>query len=303
MDLLEHVRAFAAVAEARSFTRGAERCGVPQPVASRRVAALERELGGRLLVRSPRRVELTALGTALLPAARDLVARADRFRVAARAHAPGLALAVPPGLAPTALAALRRTAREAGTTLTLEEAGPVRRTRLLAARDVDAALLAVPDDEALLGATLGVATGPDARRPVLRGRRVHLEQLRRAAGDTETPRCLHLDAEDDVPWVRDRLRTALGAAGVRPDQLVVGAAESEVLARVLDDGDAALAPRGWAEGHGLRWRALGDLDLVRGYAVRPARPAPRQPGVAGTSNDLLTSPAVLAALRSAWGPA
>ena len=44
MDLIEALRSFQAVAEERSFTRGAERCGQPQPVASRRIAALEERL-------------------------------------------------------------------------------------------------------------------------------------------------------------------------------------------------------------------------------------------------------------------
>ena len=40
---------------------------MPQPVVSRRVAALERRLGGALLERSTRSVTLTELGQRVLP--------------------------------------------------------------------------------------------------------------------------------------------------------------------------------------------------------------------------------------------
>ncbi len=75
MDLIEALRAFRMVAAESSFTRGAERCGVPQPVVSRRVAALERRLGGPLLERSTRSVSLTALGTRVLPHAEEVLTR------------------------------------------------------------------------------------------------------------------------------------------------------------------------------------------------------------------------------------
>lgn len=53
---------FAAVVEAGSFTRAAERLGVSKAVVSHQVAELEREVGATLLVRSTRRVEPTEAG-------------------------------------------------------------------------------------------------------------------------------------------------------------------------------------------------------------------------------------------------
>jgi DNA-binding transcriptional LysR family regulator len=44
------------------FGRAAERLSVSQPRVSRRVAALEREIGGTLVQRTSRRVRLTPLG-------------------------------------------------------------------------------------------------------------------------------------------------------------------------------------------------------------------------------------------------
>jgi DNA-binding transcriptional LysR family regulator len=64
---LEH---FVAVADERHFTRAAAKVHLAQSSLSSSIAALERELGTELLVRSSRKVELTEAGRALLPAAR-----------------------------------------------------------------------------------------------------------------------------------------------------------------------------------------------------------------------------------------
>src|SRR5918999_2062683 len=64
---LEH---FVAVAEERHFTRAAQRLHIVQSGLSASIRALERELDAALFVRSPRRVELTQAGRALLPEAR-----------------------------------------------------------------------------------------------------------------------------------------------------------------------------------------------------------------------------------------
>ncbi len=53
---------FAAVARAASLTRAAAALGLPKSTVSRRLQALEERVGGRLLVRTTRRIELTELG-------------------------------------------------------------------------------------------------------------------------------------------------------------------------------------------------------------------------------------------------
>ncbi|MHB1570118.1 MAG: LysR family transcriptional regulator [Solirubrobacteraceae bacterium] len=72
MVQLRDLRSVAAVAEELHFGRAAARLGVAPSTLSRRVAAVERELGVTLFVRTSRRVGLTQAGRELatrLPAA------------------------------------------------------------------------------------------------------------------------------------------------------------------------------------------------------------------------------------------
>src|SRR5579859_890301 len=73
MDRLDEINAFAAVADARSFTQGARRLGVSSAQISKMVARLENRLGARLLNRTTRDVSLTDNGRAYLERARNLL--------------------------------------------------------------------------------------------------------------------------------------------------------------------------------------------------------------------------------------
>ncbi len=72
MDI-EALQTFLAIAENGSFSRAAERIFLTQPAISKRIAALEAELGAKLFDRVGRRVQLTPAGTALLPQARSIL--------------------------------------------------------------------------------------------------------------------------------------------------------------------------------------------------------------------------------------
>ena len=73
MDRFDEISAFAAVADARSFTQGARRLGVSSAQVSKLVARLENRLGARLLNRTTRDVSLTDTGRAYLERARVLL--------------------------------------------------------------------------------------------------------------------------------------------------------------------------------------------------------------------------------------
>jgi DNA-binding transcriptional LysR family regulator len=75
---LRHLRYFVAVAEAGTFTRAAERLSIAQPTLSQQIGRLEQIVGTPLLRRGRDGVALTAAGTVLLHAARDVLARVDQ---------------------------------------------------------------------------------------------------------------------------------------------------------------------------------------------------------------------------------
>ena len=84
MDL-RILRYFLAVADEGNITRAAERLHVSQPALSTQLAALEDELGHKLLERSARGITLTEKGIALRQRADDLVDLAERVEAEIRA--------------------------------------------------------------------------------------------------------------------------------------------------------------------------------------------------------------------------
>lgn len=76
MDIVA-LEVFLAVAETGSFSRAGERVFLTQPAISKRIAALESELGTRLFDRIGRRIQLTEAGRALRARAHGLLRELD----------------------------------------------------------------------------------------------------------------------------------------------------------------------------------------------------------------------------------
>jgi DNA-binding transcriptional LysR family regulator len=79
---VDQLRAFVAVARTGRFTRAARQLGASQPSLSRRVQQLERELGAKLVVRTPAGVVLTSAGERFLGHAEHAIASVDAGRTA-----------------------------------------------------------------------------------------------------------------------------------------------------------------------------------------------------------------------------
>ncbi|MFF7981645.1 LysR family transcriptional regulator [Streptomyces sp. NPDC007901] len=83
MDL-KAVRTFVTVADSGQFQEAAAVLAITQQAVSKRIAALEKELGVRLFVRTARGAALTVDGDTFLPYARELLLAEERARASVR---------------------------------------------------------------------------------------------------------------------------------------------------------------------------------------------------------------------------
>ncbi len=79
---LRHLEYFTALARERHFARAAQACHVTQPTLSAGIAALEEQLGQRLVHRDRRFLDLTVEGYAILPFAQQMLAEHSAMRSA-----------------------------------------------------------------------------------------------------------------------------------------------------------------------------------------------------------------------------
>ncbi|QIS04355.1 LysR family transcriptional regulator [Nocardia brasiliensis] len=268
MDVLAACRAFVAVSRHGNFTVGAAAIGIPQSVASRRIAALERHYGSRLLERTSRSATLTAVGKVMLPSARRLVELAETMeQEAERAKLRPFRVAVPTTSAPLPLAQLVADAHHHQLNLDLHLAGPSERAELGRTGEVRAAFVAVASDQGKWQVPLGLAdTGGPHFGPI------YLQTLRAARADQHSRRRrVWIQPEDDVPHIREHLTRMRDALGLQPTQVAVGTSLVAAVAEVLGTNDLLLCAQSQAVDLGLHWRPIGELELSRGYALAAAQ--------------------------------
>jgi DNA-binding transcriptional LysR family regulator len=272
VDLVKACQAFVCVGEHGSFTSGAAAAQVPQPVASRRIAALEEHFGQALFDRSARRAAvLTTFGRDMLEPARRLVQLAEALDYhAAEARLRPLTLAVPETCDVGDLARLDAAAREAGFVLDVRAAGPSQRTELLRAREIRAVVEAVPSADARWVVPLGVASATSAKSARSATARAaspfRLSSLRPSRAEA-TYRRIWIQPEDDVPHVRDVLRHAGHRAALLPAQISVAGSLVAAAGAVLRSHDYLLCSARQADDLGLAWRPITGTPVSRGYEV------------------------------------
>jgi DNA-binding transcriptional LysR family regulator len=110
MPDLNSLALFAAVIDAKSFSRAAQQLKMPTSTVSRRIAELEKELGARLLERSTRNLRLTDFGADVLQYAHQSADIVQEVANIATDHVSGtsgtLRLAAPPSISDSLLAPL-----------------------------------------------------------------------------------------------------------------------------------------------------------------------------------------------------
>ena len=287
MDL-QQLRYVVEIAETGSFTRAAGRCHVTQSALSHQVAALERELGHKLFVRTSRSVRLTEAGEAFVIRARTSVNAADAAREDAAAVGGRVTGTLRLGVIPTVTAVdLPRTiarfrAKHAHARVELTVGNSDTLTAAVRDGGIDVALLglrtgAEPEGVAArsLATTRLVACVPHDHKLAARSS-IRLADL---AGETfaDFPSGTSGRAQSDrafaaahlardVAFEADSAELVLGlvAAGLAVGLLapgVIAASPAAVTAIVVEDGPERVEYLAW-ERHAPRSIAVAFLDLL-----------------------------------------
>jgi len=209
---------FAHVADAGSFTRAADKLGLPKSTLSRRLSGLEAQLGERLILRTTRRLTVTEFGAAVLEHARQVVAEVDGTRALAehrQARPSGhLRVSMPNDIAILALGPMLETFVRDHPAVTLELDLSPRRVDLIAENfDVALRMGALPDEAQLAARRLawfsgGLFASPDWVRE--HGMPQHPEELM-VSDDSWRALAIAGQGGEPMPW---RLERPVEGAGV-----------------------------------------------------------------------------------------
>ncbi len=203
------VQAFVMAAELQSFTRAADALETTQSAISLRLGKLERQLGRRLMERSPRHVRLSAEGLAFLEVARELLSAHDRAVMALDVDARRLVIGISHELIGSELPSLLRRINAHDPGLRVE-------MRVGGSRD----LMALYDQDELDAVWV---LRPDDRRK--RGKSVYAEPMAwvSAPGWRPVPgQPLPLATQGKACRIRNAAARALDAAGIAWEEVFVG---------------------------------------------------------------------------------
>jgi DNA-binding transcriptional LysR family regulator len=246
---------FARVVDEHSFSRAAERLGLPKSTVSRRVSALEAQLGERLLLRTTRQLTLTDFGHSVLEHAHQIASEVDAAALLAqhRQVQPSgrLRVSMPADLASSILAATLADFVQQHPAISLELDLTPRRVDLIG-ENFDLALRMgdLADDATLAARRLAVFTASLYASPRYLARRGPPPEPE-ALMEHDALRLLGRNGEP-VPWVL--LRDEARWEGIPPGRATANS--PEVLMRMaLADAGIALIGDHFAEPH-LRSGAL-----------------------------------------------
>jgi DNA-binding transcriptional LysR family regulator len=291
---LRQLRYFVVLADELHFRRAAARLHISQPPLSKQIAALEQELGCRLLERTRRRVALTPAGEAFLRDTTAVLAELDVAVSMARALDSGLAGVLRVGFVGSALLSIVPAAVQAfshdrpSVEVELRELPTVEALRLVRSGTIDVGLVRPPmEPDAALRTELvlrerTIAAVP-AGHPLARLRRI---PLRRLAAEP-----LVLFPRSQAPGFHDLLIGELAAAGGSPSVAQYAPETTTIVGLVAAGIGVSLVPASVAHLglDGVVYRPLAgapDTELIavrrahdrrvhRGRACRRARPCHR----------------------------
>jgi len=202
------VQAFVLVADLQSFTRAAEVLDTTQSAISIKLGKLEKQLGRRLLERSPRHVRLSVEGAGFLTAARELVSSHDRATAAFDVEERKLVVGISHELVGSELPSLLRRMNIQDPSLRME-------MRVGSTRD----LMPLYDDGELDAAWV---LRPDDRRK--QGKAVYTESFSwfSATGSLPVREPLPLATQGKACRIRKAATRALDAAGIAWEEVFIG---------------------------------------------------------------------------------
>lgn len=266
---------FARIVEHGSFSRAAERVGLPKSTLSRRIAQLEARLGERLLQRTTRKLALTEFGASLLHHAQKVVEEVEAAGalVLHRQQAPSglLRISLPGDFANFAMGKVFSTFMQRYPAISLELDLSPRRVDLVAENfDLAIRMGDMPDDAMLVARRVSITTLALYASPgytTLRGLPEHPDDLAR-----HDLLCLPRKGRP-VPWVLTRGKTIWE----RPLSARLLANSPELLMRMAATG-AGIAIS--SDQFALPYLARGELVRIlpewhlppsTGWAVFPGR--------------------------------